>query len=88
MIAFNKYYSEQPQDPLKKLQQLLNKIDLFEEDDFLEEAFDENTSNNSNLSELLEIVYFHLFTENYSNIDLSITKNKNNSLEIKIKKLS
>jgi enolase len=88
MIAFNKSYPEYPQDPLKKLEQLLNKIDLFEEDDFLEEPFDENTSNNSNLSELLEIVYFHLFTENYSNIDLSITKNKNNSLEIKIKKLS
>lgn len=84
MIAFNKDLNNNS-DPLKKLEDILYKI--YKELD-PEEVYEEDVDfENTNLSELLEIVYFHLFTEHYSEIDLSIKKENNNSLSIKINDL-
>lgn len=84
MIAFNKDLNNDS-DPLKKLEDILYKI--YKELDS-EEVYEEDVDfENTNLSELLEIVYFHLFTEHYSEIDLSIKKENNNSLSIKINDL-
>lgn len=84
MIAFNKDLNNHS-DPLKKLEDILYKI--YKELDS-EEVYEEDVDfENTNLSELLEIVYFHLFTEHYSEIDLSIKKENNNSLSIKINDL-
>lgn len=84
MIAFNKDLNNNS-DPLKKLEDILYKI--YKELDS-EEVHEEDVDfENTNLSELLEIVYFHLFTEHYSEIDLSIKKENNNSLSIKINDL-
>lgn len=85
MIAFRKDEPEDYNDPLKKLQLILNELYEHDFNHLLED--DEDSLEEGNLSELLEIVYFHLFTENYSNINLSIVKNPNNSLRIKINKL-
>jgi hypothetical protein len=84
MIAFNKGYENDKndkgnEDSLKKLEDILFKI-------YQEDLTDESIED-ANLSELLEIVYFHLFTENYTNINLSIIKNKNNSLKIEVNDL-
>ena len=83
MIAFNKN-NKHNENSLKKLEDILFSIypEILANEDLPDEDFE-----NTNLSELLEIVYFHLFTENYTNINLSIIKNKNNSLEIKINEL-
>ena len=87
MIAFNKNFDEDENDlskSLNKLQDLLSSI--FSDEDL--EINDENNSfEDSNISDLIETVYFHLFTENYSEMDISIKKNLNNSLNINIKKL-
>jgi len=81
MIAFNKDYKNDKDNEysLKKLEDILFKI-------YQEDLTDESIED-ANLSELLEIVYFHLFTENYTNINLSIIKNKNNSLQIEVNDL-
>ena len=66
MIAFNKDYKNDKDNEysLKKLEDILFKM-------YQEDLTDESIED-ANLSELLEIVYFHLFTENYTNINLSI----------------
>jgi hypothetical protein len=81
MIAFNKDYKNDKDNEysLKKLEDILLKIC---QEDLTDESIED-----ANLSELLEIVYFHLFTENYTNINLSIIKNKNNSLQIEVNDL-
>ena len=81
MIAFNKDYKNDKDNEysLKKLEDILFKM-------YQEDLTDESIED-ANLSELLEIVYFHLFTENYTNINLSIIKNKNNSLQIEVNDL-
>lgn len=84
MIAFNNNYNNQ--DPLKKLEDIIYKI--YENDSSLTSFLDDDLDfADSDLSELLEVVYFHLFTENYSSMDISISKDKNQSLTIKINNL-
>lgn len=88
MIAFNK---DNPpnndfDDKLNKLEKILKQIYDDEFNHYLDTS-EEDDAVNSNLSELLELVYFHLYTQNYKNINLSITKNKNNSLQIYINSL-
>ena len=71
MIAFNRSNNNNDNDFDEKLQGLINYINNYNLDDFLEEEIDD-----TNISELIEIVYMYLFTQNYSEIDLSIKKNQ------------
>jgi|TARA_Y100000385_G_C12859081_1_gene536415 hypothetical protein len=88
MIAFNRDDSPSNNfdDNLNKLEKILKQIYDDELNHYLNTS-EEDDDVNSNLSELLELVYFHLYTQNYKNINLSITKNKNNSLQIYINSL-
>ena len=89
MIAFNRDDSPNNDfdDKLNKLEKILKQIYDDEFNHYLDTSEDEDEVYNSNLSDLLELVYFHLYTQNYKYIDLSITKNKNNSLQIYINSL-
>lgn len=80
MIAFNN--SNDEENKLNKLQDILNFI--YPEDNLFEEDGAESELDDTNISELIELVYFHLFLENQSEIDLSITRKPNNALNIKI----
>lgn len=82
MIAFNRSNNNNDNDFDEKLQGLINYINNYNLDDFLEEEIDD-----TNISELIEIVYMYLFTQNYSEIDLSIKKKSNNAIHIKINNL-
>ena len=82
MIAFNRSNKDNHKDFNEKLQGLIDYINNYNLDDFIEEEIDD-----TNISELIEIVYMHLFTQNYSEIDLSIKKKSNNALHIKINNL-
>jgi len=80
MIAFR-----EGQDPNKKekllnnLEKILNKIyKNIDETPTFEEV---------NLSDLLEIVYYNLYMQDNNYMNISIKKDKNNSLKLKIKKI-
>jgi len=91
MIAFNSNFNNE--DPIKKLQALLNKaleeeleeVKEIENEDFLHDYLTEDFLN---ISDLIDIVYNNLYQENYSKINLSISKNKNDSLDIQVTHLS
>lgn len=80
MIAFR-----EGQDPNKKekllnnLEKILNKIyKNIDETPTFEEV---------NLSDLLEIVYYNLYMQDNNYMNISIKKDKNNSLKLKIEKI-
>jgi hypothetical protein len=82
MIAFRK-----DQDPdkseklLDKLEKILSKIyEDFDNDEI--PTFEE-----VNLSDLLEIVYYNLYIQDNNYMNISIKKDKNNSLKLKIEKI-
>jgi hypothetical protein len=80
MIAFKNSDNEE-EKPLKALEKLQKILDTL-----LDEDYDsgEDTLENSNLSELIELVYFNLFLDQNDKITISVKKNQNNSLTIKI----
>lgn len=83
MIAFRKDdYNDDKIRALEKLQKILEEaydatFDNIEEDEYEQ----------TNLSELLSLTYQALFIDNHDLITLSIKKNKNNSLSLKIEDL-
>ena len=86
MIAFkDDFNSDEPLDSIKKLSKILNQIYL--DDDIDEYSMVNENFEDINLSELLELVYYNLFTKDYEYMNISIKKNKNNSLHLKIKDL-
>ena len=86
MIAFkDDFNSDEPLDSIKKLSKILNEIYL--DDDIDEYSMVNESFKDINLSELLELVYYNLFTKDYEYMNISIKKNKNNSLTLKIENL-
>tara|TARA_B100000902_G_C26931024_1_gene726384 strand:- start:230 stop:487 length:258 start_codon:yes stop_codon:yes gene_type:complete len=84
MIAFNRDENnkDETEKIVEKLQEMLEQI-YFEGIDGIDEAGYEET----NLSELLSLVYQALFVDKHDLITVSIKKNKNNSLSLKIEDL-
>lgn len=80
MIAFR-----EGQDPNKKekllnnLEKILNKI--------YKNIDEAPTFEEVNLSDLLEIVYYNLYMQDNNYMNISIKKDKNNSLKLKIEKI-
>jgi hypothetical protein len=86
MIAFNKENSdygkpERINKALEKLEKLLNDLHgselEIEEDDYMD----------VDVSDLISLVYEVLFQEGYVYINLSIKKNENNSLSLKVESI-
>lgn len=80
MIAFkDKGNSSEGEKFVKKLQKALDAL--------YTEEFEMLDFEQTDLSELLDIVYFNLYMENNDYMNISIKKEKNNSLKFKIEKL-
>tara|TARA_B100000085_G_C18422349_1_gene463253 strand:- start:486 stop:746 length:261 start_codon:yes stop_codon:yes gene_type:complete len=85
MIAFNKDNNEEDdkiKNAVKKLEKILEQIYFEDINDVHEDEYEQ-----TNLSELLSLVYQALFIDQHDLITLSIKKNKNNSLSLKIEDL-
>ena len=87
MICFKRNNDSNDDDLSKKLQSLLDMIN----DPSFDENFDEETDTDFykgvDVSQIIDIIYKNLFTENYESIGLLIEKNSNNSLDLTIDKL-
>lgn len=93
MIRFNDNFNPNPNDDLaKKLQKLLDQIEEINTTDeelysLLQGETDELMQEdlNMDLAKIIDVIYNALFSDNYDSISLTITKNPNNSLELKIR---
>lgn len=84
MIAFNRDgdNKDKTEKAVEKLQKILEQIYFESIDDINEDEYEQ-----TNLSELLSLVYQALFVDQHDLITVSIKKNKNNSLSLKIEDL-
>jgi hypothetical protein len=84
MIAFNRDgdNKDKTEKAVEKLQKILEQIYFESIDDINEDEYEQ-----TNLSELLSLVYQALFVDQHDLITISIKKNKNNSLSLKIEDL-
>tara|TARA_B110000483_G_C18036094_1_gene480708 strand:+ start:298 stop:552 length:255 start_codon:yes stop_codon:yes gene_type:complete len=80
MIAFNKDFEESNKENLINNLNLQNLLDLVSNVKLKEEE----SFKNVDLSKILELIYNSLFLEENSQIDLTIVKSKNNSLNLLI----
>ena len=79
MIAFRKDYgsnNEKSKDLVEKLQQILDIV--YEK----EKNYPGSLHEQSNISDLIDIVYDTLYKKNKDTIQLIVHKNKNNSLDV------
>jgi len=82
MIAFNNNQSNE--DKLNKAFQKLMKAVNEVEPESLLGGIEPSTHLDTNLSEIVDIMYQSLFIENKTSINLFITKNPDNSLDLTI----
>lgn len=86
MIAFKDSF-ESEEDKIKKaLKNLMKAVEEVDTDPLLEEV-EPSTYLDTDLSEIIDILYQSLFTDNNSAVNLIITKNINNSLDLTIENL-
>lgn len=86
MIAFKDSF-ESEEDKIKKaLKNLMKAVEEVDTDSLLEEV-EPSTYLDTDLSEIIDILYQSLFTDNNSAVNLIITKNINNSLDLTIENL-
>ena len=86
MIAFKDSF-ESEEDKIKKvLKNLMKAVEEVGTDPSLEE-FEPSTYLDTNLSEIIDIIHQSLFIDNNSSVNLIVTKNVNNSLDLTIENL-
>ena len=86
MIAFKDSF-ESEEDKIKKaLKNLMKAVEEVGTDPLLEEV-EPSTYLDTDLSEIINILYQSLFTDNNSAVNLIITKNINSSLDLTIENL-
>lgn len=86
MIAFKDSF-ESEEDKIKKaLKNLMKAVEEVGSDPLFEEV-EPSTYLDTDLSEIIDILYQSLFTDNNSAVNLIITKNINNSLDLTIENL-
>ena len=86
MIAFKDNF-ESEEDKIKKaIKNLMKAVEEVGADPLLEEV-EPSTYLDTDLSEIIDILYQSLFTDNNSAVNLIITKNINNSLDLTIENL-
>lgn len=86
MIAFKDSF-ESEEDKIKKaLKNLMKAVEEVGTDPLLEEV-EPSTYLDTDLSEIIDILYQSLFTDNNSAVNLIVTKNINNSLDLTIENL-
>ena len=86
MIAFKDSFESEENKIKKALKNLMKAVEEVDTDPLLEEV-EPSTYLDTDLSEIIDILYQSLFTENNSAVNLIITKNINNSLDLTIENL-
>lgn len=83
MIAFNNNNSPNEHKMKKAFDKLIKAINEVEPESLLDDI-EPSTYLDTNLSEIVDIMYQSLFIENKTSINLFITKNPDNSLDLTI----
>ena len=86
MIAFKDSF-ESEEDKIKKaLKNLMKAVEEVDTQSLLDEA-DSSTYLDTNLSEIIDLLYQSLFVDNNNSVSLFVTKNQDNSLDCTIEHL-
>jgi len=86
MIAFKDSF-ESEEDKIKKaLKKLMKAVEEVDTQSLLNEA-DSSTYLDTNLSEIIDLLYQSLFVDNNNSVSLFVTKNQDNSLDCTIEHL-
>jgi hypothetical protein len=86
MIAFKDSF-EPEEDKIKKaLKNLMKAVEEVDTQSLLGEA-DSSTYLDTNLSEIIDLLYQSLFVDNNNSVSLFVTKNQDNSLDCTIENL-
>jgi hypothetical protein len=85
MINFNRDHDPRKDGFLaEKLQALLDQIEDMTDDHSPDNLNSDQKSLNTDISKIISIIYVSLFTEPHDSITLTVSKNPNNSLDLKI----
>lgn len=86
MIAFKDSF-ESEEDKIKKaLKNLMKAVEEVDTQSLLDES-DSSTHLDTNLSEIIDLLYQSLFVDNNNSVSLFVTKNQDNSLDCTIEHL-
>ena len=86
MIAFKDSF-ESEEDKIKKaLKNLMKAVEEVDTQSLLDEA-NSSTYLDTNLSEIIDLLYQSLFVDNNNSVSLFVTKNQDNSLDCTIENL-
>jgi len=86
MIAFKDSF-ESEEDKIKKaLKNLMKAVEEVDTQSLLDEV-DSSTHLDTNLSEMIDLLYQSLFVDNNNSVSLFVTKNQDNSLDCTIEHL-
>ena len=86
MIAFKDSFESEEYKIKKALKNLMKAVEEVNTQSLLDEA-DSSTYLDTNLSEIIDLLYQSLFVDNNNSVSLFVTKNQDNSLDCTIENL-
>jgi len=86
MIAFRDSFESEEEKIKKALKNLMKAVEEVDTQSLLDEA-DSSTYLDTNLSEIIDLLYQSLFVDNNNSVSLFVTKNQDNSLDCTIEHL-
>ena len=86
MIAFKDSFESEEYKIKKALKNLMKAIEEVDTQSLLDEV-DSSTHLDTNLSEMIDLLYQSLFVDNNNSVSLFVTKNQDNSLDCTIEHL-
>jgi len=86
MIAFKDNFESEENKIEKALKNLMKAVEEVDTQSLLDES-DSSTHLDTNLSEIIDLLYQSLFVDNNNSVSLFVTKNQDNSLDCTIENL-
>ena len=86
MIAFKNSFESEGDKIKKALKNLMKAVEEVDTQSLLDEV-DSSTHLDTNLSEMIDLLYQSLFVDNNNSVSLFVTKNQDNSLDCTIEHL-
>jgi len=86
MIAFKDSFESEEYKIKKALKNLMKAVEEVDTQSLLDEV-DSSTHLDTNLSEIIDLLYQSLFVDNNNSVSLFVTKNQDNSLDCTIEHL-
>jgi len=86
MIAFKDSFESEEEKIKKALKNLMKAVEEVDTQSLLDES-DSSTHLDTNLSEIIDLLYQSLFVDNNNSVSLFVTKNQDNSLDCTIEHL-